>query len=74
MKCSTATIQDRELAGQVLEHVDLDRAALELGRPALLASITRRDLFGLLHGCEPMFVPLDRPLPRPRLLTRRRSR
>ncbi len=26
----------------------------------LLASITRRDLFGLLHRCEPMFVPLEK--------------
>ena len=26
----------------------------------LLASITRRDLFLLLHRCEPMFVPLEK--------------
>ena len=26
----------------------------------LLASITRRDLLGLLHRCEPMFVPLEK--------------
>jgi predicted TIM-barrel fold metal-dependent hydrolase len=26
----------------------------------LIATLTRRDLFGLLHRCEPMFVPLEK--------------